>query len=81
MLELEDDVLVRQLSVDGGEGIGLVLHILLTLSTKEHLDRLASLTAERRLLANALARIDQIVDDGSCTEVRVWLLGRTPLNL
>ena len=64
MLELEDDVLVRQLSVDGGEGIGLVLHILLTLSTKEHLDRLASLTAERRLLANALTRIDQIVDDG-----------------
>ena len=63
MLELENDVLVRQLSVDGREGLGLVLYILLTLRTKEHLDRLASLTADRRLLANALARIDQIVND------------------
>ena len=64
MLELEDNVLVRQLLVDRRERLSLVLNLLLTLSTEEHLDGLTSLAADGGLLANALARIHQILNDG-----------------
>ena len=64
MLEFENNVLVRQLLVDRRERLSLVLNLLLTLSTEEHLDGLTSLAADGGLLANALARIHQILNDG-----------------
>ena len=64
MLEFENNVLVRQLLVDRRERLSLVLNLLLTLSTEEHLDGLTSLAADGGLLANTLARIHQILNDG-----------------
>lgn len=63
VLELEDNVLVRQLLVDRRERLRLVLHLLRTLRAQEHLYRLATLATYRRLLPNALTRIHQVLDD------------------
>ena len=67
VLELEDNVLVRQLLVDRRERLRLVLHLLRTLRAQEHLYRLATLAAYRRLLPNALTRIHQVLDDRART--------------
>ena len=64
VLELELDVLARQLSVDGGESGELVLDLLLALSTEEHLDVVSVRARDVGVLADALARVHQIVDDG-----------------
>ena len=64
ILELKLDVLARQLSVDGGESGELVLDLLLALSTEEHLDVVSVRARDVGVLADALARVHQIVDDG-----------------